>query len=75
LINSIGNLGGAFGPSVMGWLRDTTGGYSSGLLVLATALVVEALLVGSLRLPRLGSMPSAERRMPKGSAVGAITER
>jgi ACS family tartrate transporter-like MFS transporter len=51
LINSIGNLGGFFGPSMMGWLRDTTGGYTGGLLVLAAALVVEAILVVSLRLP------------------------
>ena len=51
LINSIGNLGGFFGPSMMGWLRDTTGGYSGGLLVLSAALIIEALLVVSLRLP------------------------
>ena len=51
LINSIGNLGGFFGPSVMGWLRDLTGGFSGGLLVLAGALLVEAALVSRLRLP------------------------
>lgn len=51
LINSLGNLGGFFGPTMMGWLRDTTGGYSGGLLVLAAALVVEAALVASLPLP------------------------
>src|SRR6185436_13893969 len=39
LINAIGNLGGFVGPWVMGWLRDTTGGYTGGLLVLAGALV------------------------------------
>jgi MFS transporter, ACS family, tartrate transporter len=52
LINSVGNLGGFFGPTVMGWLRQWTGTYSSGLLVLASALVLEAILVWSLRLPR-----------------------
>jgi ACS family tartrate transporter-like MFS transporter len=51
LINAIGNLGGFFGPSVMGVLRESTGGYSGGLLVLAGALVIEALVVVSLRLP------------------------
>jgi ACS family tartrate transporter-like MFS transporter len=51
LINAIGNLGGFFGPSIMGWLRDLTGGYSGGLLVLAAALVIEAALVVTLRLP------------------------
>jgi ACS family tartrate transporter-like MFS transporter len=52
LINAIGNLGGFFGPSIMGTLRDMTGGYSGGLLVLAGVLVAEAALVVSLRLPR-----------------------
>ena len=51
LINSLGNLGGFFGPSMMGWLRDATGGYSGGLLVLAGALLVEAIVVATLRLP------------------------
>jgi ACS family tartrate transporter-like MFS transporter len=51
LINSIGNLGGFFGPSIMGWLRDLTGGFSGGLLVLAGALIVESILVSQLRLP------------------------
>jgi ACS family tartrate transporter-like MFS transporter len=51
LINAIGNLGGFLGPSMMGWLRDMTGGYTGGLLVLACALVLEAILVASLKLP------------------------
>jgi ACS family tartrate transporter-like MFS transporter len=51
LINAVGNLGGAFGPSVMGWLRDVTGAYQGGLLVLAGALLLEAILVSSLELP------------------------
>ena len=51
LINSIGNLGGAVGPSVMGWLRQGTNSYSAGLLVLATALVIEAVLILTLKLP------------------------
>ena len=51
LINAIGNLGGFFGPTVMGTLRDATGGYSGGLLVLAGALIVEAILVSTLKLP------------------------
>jgi ACS family tartrate transporter-like MFS transporter len=51
LINAIGNLGGFFGPTVMGTLRDATGGYSGGLLVLAGALILEAILVSRLKLP------------------------
>jgi ACS family tartrate transporter-like MFS transporter len=51
LINAIGNLGGAVGPSLMGILRDLTGAYTGGLLVLAGALVVEAIVVMTLRIP------------------------
>jgi ACS family tartrate transporter-like MFS transporter len=50
LINALGNLGGFVGPWVMGWLRDLTGGYAGGLWVLAGALVVEAMLVLTVRL-------------------------
>ena len=56
LINAVGNLGGFIGPSIMGGLRDATGGYGGGLLVLAGALVLEAILVLSLR---LGPAPPA----------------
>jgi ACS family tartrate transporter-like MFS transporter len=59
MINAIGNLGGAVGPTVMGWLRESTGAYTGGLLVLVAALVVEAILVMSLRLPA-----RAAARMP-----------
>ena len=52
LINSLGNLGGAVGPTVVGSLRGSSGNYTSGLLVLAAALVIEAILVASMRLPR-----------------------
>ena len=52
LINSLGNLGGAVGPTVVGSLRGSSGDYTSGLLVLAAALVIEAILVASMRLPR-----------------------
>jgi ACS family tartrate transporter-like MFS transporter len=63
LINSVGNLGGFVGPTVMGWLREVSGSYSAGLLVLASALVFEAVLVMSLRLP------SKHERRRKSSAT------
>ena len=55
LINALGNLGGYVGPSVMGALRQSTGTYSQGLLVLALALVIESAIVVSLRLPKPGA--------------------
>jgi ACS family tartrate transporter-like MFS transporter len=51
MINSIGNLGGFVGPTAVGWLRGNSGDYTSGLLLLAGVLVVEAALVASIRLP------------------------
>jgi ACS family tartrate transporter-like MFS transporter len=71
LINSIGNLGGAFGPSVMGWLREGTNSYSAGLLVLAAALVIEAVLVMSLKLPGAAGRTApvdADLKMPAPAA-------
>jgi MFS transporter, ACS family, tartrate transporter len=42
LINSVGSTGGFFGPSIIGWVRDLTGGFSEALLVLATVMAVTA---------------------------------
>ena len=44
-INSIGNLGGFAGPFVIGWLKESSGGYAGGLLSVAFALIVSAALV------------------------------
>ncbi|HEY4941145.1 MAG TPA: MFS transporter [Rhizomicrobium sp.] len=45
LINSISNLGGFFGPAIMGWLKQHTGGFSAGIGVLAAGMIVSAILV------------------------------
>jgi ACS family tartrate transporter-like MFS transporter len=57
LINAIGNLGGFAGPTLVGVLRDLTGGYAGGLLVLSGALLVQTILVLSLKLPSLEKTP------------------
>jgi len=49
LINSVGNLGGFVGPYAMGWLKQTTGGFTVGLFTLAGSLLVAALLAVSIR--------------------------
>jgi len=43
-INSIGNLAGYVGPSVMGFMKEATGAYAGGLLALAAALAMAAVL-------------------------------
>ena len=52
LINSIGNLGGFVGPTLIGALYDLTGGYTGGLLALTAVLIAQALLVLLVRPPR-----------------------
>jgi MFS transporter, ACS family, tartrate transporter len=45
LINSIGNLAGFAGPYLIGWVKETTGSTSTGLLVLALLPLLGGLLV------------------------------
>jgi MFS transporter, ACS family, tartrate transporter len=51
-INSVGNLGGFFGPYIIGLLRTSTGHFKGGLLVLAGALAVSGALVLTVKLGR-----------------------
>jgi MFS transporter, ACS family, tartrate transporter len=45
LINSVGSTGGFFGPSIIGWMRDATGGFEGALLCLAGAMVLTAIAI------------------------------
>ena len=49
-INSIGTLGGFIGPSIMGWLKDRTGSFSTGLLAVSGFLLLATILSISLKL-------------------------
>jgi MFS family permease len=60
-INSIGNLAGFFGPYAMGFLKDTTGTFTSGLVLLAVAALVGALVSLSLKID-----PAWEKRAAGG---------
>jgi ACS family tartrate transporter-like MFS transporter len=50
LVNTMGSLGGFVGPTMVGYVREATGGFTGGLLFLAGLLVLAAL--GTLRLRR-----------------------
>jgi len=66
LINSIGNLGGAVGPAIVGWMRTGRQSYTEGLLLLTGALLLQALLISSLRLPpREGAAQPARQTTPR----------
>lgn len=49
VINSVGNLGGFFGPYVIGALKDATGTMSSGLYFLSGSLLLAAVFVFAIR--------------------------
>jgi nitrate/nitrite transporter NarK len=49
-INSLGNLSGFAGPFAMGYLKDLTGNFTVGLLLLAGFAVLGAAVVMSLRI-------------------------
>lgn len=45
LINSVGNLGGAFGPSIVGQIKDATGSYASAFLFLGVSMFIASSIV------------------------------
>jgi nitrate/nitrite transporter NarK len=53
-INSIGNLGGFFGPTIVGRVRDITGSFAGGLYALAAFALMSAVVSALwLHIPRL----------------------
>jgi ACS family tartrate transporter-like MFS transporter len=63
IINSIGNLGGFVGPYALGLLKQATGTFRTGFILLALLLLLVAAL--ALRLPReahAAGLPSPEAR-------------
>lgn len=49
LINALGNIGGFAGPYVIGWVKDATGSFTYGLLVVASGVLftgIMALVIG-----------------------------
>jgi ACS family tartrate transporter-like MFS transporter len=43
-INSVGNLGGFFGPTIVGWAKQVTGSYAGGVYALAAFSVLSAIV-------------------------------
>lgn len=43
-INAVGNVGGFVGPYVMGWLKESTGGFTGGLLAAAGGVLMTGIL-------------------------------
>jgi ACS family tartrate transporter-like MFS transporter len=59
-INSIGNLGGFFGPTLVGWAKQWTGSFAGGLYALAVCALASALVsLFWIRVPRVSALPAA----------------
>jgi MFS transporter, ACS family, tartrate transporter len=58
-INSIGALGGFFGPFLMGWLREVTGSFTAGILVMSGVLLASGLLALALASDTSGERKAA----------------
>jgi nitrate/nitrite transporter NarK len=59
VINSVGNLAGFAGPFAMGWIKDHTGSYTGGLLLLAGLGIIAMGIVLTL------SRDETHERVPK----------
>ncbi|MBV9825797.1 MAG: MFS transporter [Alphaproteobacteria bacterium] len=61
-INSVGNIGGWFGPTIVGWVADQTGGFQGGLYALGlfVALAAVVTVVGIPAQRRLAAAPAFE---------------
>ena len=70
VINSIGNLSGWVGPSLVGWLEDLTGRTATGLYVVAGLEILGAILI-LIFMPRgpLGSTGSLEVKLSPVAGV------
>jgi nitrate/nitrite transporter NarK len=62
-INSLGNLSGFAGPYAMGYLKDLTGSFTAGLLLLAGCALVGAVVVVLLRIDARREQVSGEIAM------------
>jgi ACS family tartrate transporter-like MFS transporter len=60
LINSVGNLGGALGPSVLGVVRTVTGSFRGGLMYLAVSMTVSATIILMLGLGKRAAKPEVQ---------------
>ncbi len=59
-INAVGNLGGFFGPTIVGWAKDYTGSFSGGLYALAGFSLVSAVVSAFwLNIPNPMTAPEA----------------
>jgi ACS family tartrate transporter-like MFS transporter len=64
MINAVGNLGGYFGPVIVGWIRDSTHSFEAGLYFLAACSLMAAII--TFFASRAAGAPAA---VPRASAA------
>jgi ACS family tartrate transporter-like MFS transporter len=74
LINSVGNLGQAIGPGVMGFVKKFTGSFEGGLIFLAVSMVASAVIILTLGLGRREADPAKARATVEPLAEDALIE-
>ncbi|MGP3769641.1 MFS transporter [Streptomyces sp. SDT5-1] len=67
VVNSVGNLGGFFGPYAIGWAKDSTGSATGGLLFLGGLTVLAFVLTVTIRI-------GGGRKDPADRAAPPVTE-
>jgi hypothetical protein len=60
-INSVGNLGGFFGPTMVGWAKDYTGSFAAGLYALAGFALLSAVVGARSTHSQSGATGDGER--------------
>jgi ACS family tartrate transporter-like MFS transporter len=69
LINSIGNLGGFLGPSILGVVKKHTGDFRAGLLMLAASMAISA---GIFRSLHLGKRPATLTKLAEPEVLDEV---
>jgi nitrate/nitrite transporter NarK len=61
LINSVGNLGGFLGPTVVGYLEKKTGSFAFGLWIITATAVISALIIAMLPIRQMMATSQGNR--------------
>jgi MFS transporter, ACS family, tartrate transporter len=59
LVNAIANIGSFIGPYLVGWIKDQTGSFSLGIVVMGIGPLLAAVVAASLRSARKFEQPAA----------------
>ena len=57
MISLLGNIGAFIGPYAVGYVREATGSFTSGMLILVASLGVAAILASRIRVPEATAVP------------------